>query len=50
MEVLACSYFLIMADDFIYRNNMEIVTDTMSIYVKKSNHLVGLHLAKESYE
>lgn len=29
---------------------MEIVTDTMSIYVMKSNHLIALHLAKESYQ
>lgn len=29
---------------------VEIVTDTMSIYVTKSNHLIALLLAKESYQ
>lgn len=29
---------------------MDIVTDTMSIYVTKSNHLIALNLATESHQ
>ena len=29
---------------------MEIFTDTMSIYVMKSNHVIALYLAKVSYQ